>query len=85
MDKYSEFRNLLRGIRLYYEGFEHGVISYIKMPGCEYKQKMIEDFITNHPDADVNDVTAYMMNETGFGETYADYIPKSSTGNAAVM
>ena len=75
MDSFAEFRKLLQGIDMYYEGFEHGVISYIKMPGNEYKQKMIEDYIIGHPDADVNDVTSYMMEETGFWEIYANYLP----------
>ena len=81
----EEFRELLKTVDRYYDGFEQAVISYIKMPGCAYKKDLIADFITDHPKANSSDVLEYMMNETGFWETYADYIPKSSTGNAAVM
>ena len=73
MEKYREFRILLRTVDLYYEDFEHGIISYIELPGNSYKKKMIEDFIINNPSANASDVTEYMINETDFYESCAEY------------
>ncbi len=71
----EEFRNLLRSVNRYYEGFEHAVISYINMPGNADKQFSIGSFIRNHPDANSSDILEYMMNETGFWDVYKDYAP----------
>ena len=73
MDEFSDFRLLLRGVDRYYEDFEHGVISYLKLPGNAHKQKMIENFIANNPLANSSDVLEYMIYETGFFESCEEY------------
>ena len=67
----DRFRELLRTVDAYYEGFEHAVVSYIKMPGNENKMKMIEEYVINHPAANSSDVLEFMMNETGFWQVYS--------------
>ena len=67
----DRFRELLRTVDAYYEGFEHAVVSYIKMPGNENKMQMIEEYVINHPAANSSDVLEFMMNETGFWQVYS--------------
>lgn len=67
----DRFRELLRTVDAYYEGFEQAVVSYIKMPGNENKMEMIERFIINHPSANSSDVLEFMMKETGFWKVYS--------------
>ena len=81
----KEFRSILRSVNRYYEDFEHAVISYIKMPGNEDKQKLIEEYIHKHPLADTSDVLSYMMTETGFYDVYKEYNPMSQSRVADVM
>ncbi len=74
MDDYKDFRILLRSVDRYYEDFEHAVISYLKMPGNSYKKKSIEEYIVQNPRAYSSDVLEYMIDETGFWDTYAEYL-----------
>ena len=68
----EDFRVLLRNVDGYYDGFEHAVISYIKMPGNDYKKDIIEEFIRTNPTANSSDVLEYMINDTGFWDVYSN-------------
>ena len=67
----EDFRVLLRNVDGYYDGFEHAVISYIKMPGNDYKKDIIEEFIRTNTTANSSDVLEYMINDTGFWDVYS--------------
>ena len=67
----NQFRELLRTVDAYYEGFEHAVVSYIKIPGNENKMKLIEDYIVHNPSANTSDVLEFMMKKTGFWDVYS--------------
>ena len=70
----DEFKLLLRGVDGYYEGFEMGVITYIKRSNDPERQQMIEDYIRSHPEANSSDVLEYMIKETGFYEIYPHFL-----------
>ncbi len=80
----EEFVLLLRKVDRYYEGFEQAVVSYIKMPGNADKKQLIENFINSHPEANSSDVLLYMINETGFYDTYPDFKKPSNKSILAV-
>lgn len=62
----ESFRNMLFRVDRSYDGFVHAVITYVKTPGNEGKQKMIEEYICGHPDANSSDVLKFMVEKTGF-------------------
>ena len=62
----NEFRKLLKNVDRSYDGFVHAVISYVKTPGNEGKQAVIEEYIKEHPQANSSDVLQFMIEETGF-------------------
>ncbi len=62
----ENFRNMLLQVDRSYDGFVHAVITYVKTPGNEGKQKMIEEFIRSHPNANSSDVLKFMIEKTGF-------------------
>ena len=64
--------NLLKNIDDSYDDFVCGVISYVKIPGNEYKQNLIEEYIQNHPAASTSDVTDYILEGTGFWDEYTE-------------
>ncbi len=64
----NDFRKMLMQVDRSYDGFVHAVISYVKIPGNEEKQEMIEQYIRMHPNANSSDVLQYMVEETGFFE-----------------
>jgi hypothetical protein len=79
----EEFKVLFRNVDRYYKGFEDAVVSYIKMPGNADKKELIENYILDHPEANSSDVLEYMVNETGFRKTYANYIFDCNTSGLA--
>ncbi len=62
----NDFRELLKNVDRSYDGFVHAVISYVKTPGNEGKQAVIEEFIKEHPQANSSDVLQFMIEETDF-------------------
>ena len=62
----TDFRKLLKNVDRSYDDFVHAVISYIKTPGNEGKQSVIEDYILSHPEANSSDVLQFMIEETDF-------------------
>ena len=62
----NDFRELLKNVDRSYDGFVHAVISYVRTPGNEAKQAMIEEFIKDHPKANSSDVLRFMIEETDF-------------------
>ena len=66
----DQFRKMLQNVEDSYSDFVHGIISYVKIPGNEYKQILIENFIQNHPEADTSEISRFVYEETDFwGET----------------
>ncbi len=68
----ERFTNLLNNIEDSYDDFVRGVISYVKIPGNEYKQNLIEEYIRNHPTANTSDVTDFILESTNFWAEYAE-------------
>ena len=62
----SDFRHLLENVDRSYDGFIHAVISYIKMPGNEYKKEIIEDYIRSVSQVSSSDVLKFMVENTDF-------------------
>ena len=83
MDSYKDFRLLLRTVDLYYDDFEHGIISYLKIPGNAYKQVMIEDFIRNNPEANSSDVARFVLEETDFWNSGEECLASQDTSATA--
>ena len=70
----DEFKLLLRSVDDYYEGFEMGVVSYIKQSNDPERQHLIEDYILSHPQANTSDILLYMIKETGFYDIYPCFV-----------
>ncbi|MBO6205587.1 MAG: hypothetical protein J6O73_01490 [Lachnospiraceae bacterium] len=66
------FMNLLKNVTDSYDDFVRGVISYVKIPGNEYKQNLIEEYIQDHPSSNTSDVTNYILEETDFWSEYKE-------------
>ncbi len=65
----NDFRELLENVDRSYDGFVHAVISYIRIPGNETKQAVIEEYIKEHPNANSSDVLQFMIDKTDFFES----------------
>ena len=62
----DEFRDRLKCVDRSYEDFVHAVMSYVKIPGNEYKRFLIEEYMDLNPEADSSDILTFMIDNTDF-------------------
>ena len=82
MDRFIE---LLRNVVDSYDDFVRGVVSYVRIPGNEYKREIIEEYINENPEVDSSEITRFILDETSFWNSDPKYLKTKNANTTAVM